>query len=115
LGILYFSTLQLIYGAGDVSPVLDSQFRYLSGIYFAVGIGMLIVVWRVERAWLLFAVLILAAFLGGIGRLVSLSEMGLPNAKQHIGMYLELATPLLLVWMWHLRRKSRQNPGRADT
>lgn len=103
---LYFGSTQLIHGAGDVSPALDSQFRYMSGLYVAIGIGMLWVAWKAEQAAALFTVLVLAAFLGGVGRLISLGDVGLPNPKQNLGMYVELSMPLLLLWLWAIRRNS---------
>ena len=103
---LYFGGMQLAYGAGDVSPALDSQFRYMSGLYVALGIGKLIVAWKAEQASLLFIVLILAAFLGGLGRLISLDAVGMPNPRQNLGMYIELSMPLLLIWLLALRRQS---------
>ncbi|NQX94924.1 MAG: DUF4345 domain-containing protein [Erythrobacter sp.] len=104
---LFFGVTQLIDGAGDVSPALDSQYRYMSGLYVAIGFGMLVVAWKAEQASLLATILILAAFMGGVGRLVSLGDVGMPNPRQHTGMYIELSMPILLVWLWALRRKSR--------
>ena len=101
---LYFGTTQLMDGAGAVSPALDSQYRYMSGLYITLGFGMLLVAWEAERAPLLAIVVIMAAFMGGIGRLVSLGEVGMPNPRQHTGMFIELSMPLLLVWLWALRR-----------
>ncbi|MEL6486828.1 MAG: DUF4345 domain-containing protein [Pseudomonadota bacterium] len=105
---LYFSTTQLIHGAGGVSPALDSQYRYMSGLYLAIGLGMLVVAWKAEKALSLAVILILAAFLGGVGRFISLNEVGMPNPGQYSGMYIELSMPLLLVWLWALRRKAKR-------
>ena len=103
---LFFGVTQLMDGAGDVSPALDSQYRYMSGLYVAIGLGMLVVAWKAEQASLLATILILAAFMGGVGRLISLGDVGMPNPRQHTGMYIELSMPILLVWLWALRRKS---------
>jgi len=105
---LYFSTTQLIHGAGGVSPALDSQYRYMSGLYLAIALGMLVVAWKAEKVFTLAVILILAAFLGGVGRLISLNEVGMPNPGQHTGMFIELSMPLLLVWLWIIARQVKR-------
>ncbi|MEM6857186.1 MAG: DUF4345 domain-containing protein [Pseudomonadota bacterium] len=105
---LYFGTTQMLEGAGSVSPALDSQYRYMSGLYIALGCGMLLVALQAERSPLLAIVVIMAAFMGGIGRLVSLGEVGMPNPRQHTGMFIELSMPLLLVWLWVISRQAKR-------
>jgi len=45
-----------------------------------------------------FRFLVLAIFIGGVGRLISYVQVGVPPTDGMIGMVLELGSPLLVLW-----------------
>ena len=55
----------------EAAPSLDSQFRYLSGIYIGLAVMMWVAIPRVERATVLIRLIALAFVLGGLGRVLS--------------------------------------------
>jgi hypothetical protein len=84
---------------GIGSADLDSQFRYLSGLLLAIGLGFASTVPRIEeqtgRFWLLTGIVVL----GGIGRLLALLTIGLPSPSMAAALVLELViTPGLALW-----------------
>ena len=101
---LAFGILGLAFGAGRISggaavtAELDSQFRYLSGWYFSLAMLCWWIAPRIERETTVFRIVCAAVFLGGIGRLVSLSAVGQPPAMMLGALALELGVPLLVVW-----------------
>jgi len=106
-----FGLINLFYGASQYMPAdqvtapIDSQFRYLSAIYVAVAVLIWWIIPQVERMTVPFRILVLGLFMGGVGRVISLSQYGEPLPQMVGGMYLELALPLLIVWQWLVARK----------
>ncbi|HEX8571315.1 MAG TPA: DUF4345 domain-containing protein [Allosphingosinicella sp.] len=91
---------EMLSGVGDSSPAdLDSHFRYLSGLLFAVGIAFASCIPGIERNTARFRLLALLVFVGGLGRLHSLASIGTPGAGHLFGLAMELgAVPLLVLW-----------------
>ncbi|HEX9947711.1 MAG TPA: DUF4345 domain-containing protein [Allosphingosinicella sp.] len=85
--------------ASPVPPDLDSHFRYLSGLLFAIGLGFASCIPGIERKTARFRLLALLVFIGGIGRLLSYLSIGTPGAGHVFGLVMELVTvPLLVLW-----------------
>ncbi len=59
-------------------PLLDSNLRFLSGVWFVVGIVVLATVRQIEKYFQLYLVVWSMIFVGGIGRLISIFVVGLP-------------------------------------
>ena len=92
----------------DVSVALDSHFRYLSGIFFALGLVFLSTVPAIEHMTKRFRLATALVFCGGLGRLLSLVLDGSPGAPHLVGLCLELVvTPLLAVWQARVARLSQ--------
>lgn len=84
---------------GPPSPELDSHFRFLSGIFLAIGIGWWTCIPRIETKTLRFRFLALLVVSGGAARLLSLLIAGPPAIWHLAGLGMELiAVPLLVVW-----------------
>lgn len=82
-------------GSGD----LDSHFRYLSGLLFAIGIGFASTVPRIEEQGGRFLLLTFIVMVGGIGRLLSLLSIGTPSPAMMAALVMELlVTPCLALW-----------------
>ena len=90
----------MLRGVGsDVPPNLDSHFRYLSGLLFAIGLGFASCIPRIEAKTLRFRLLALLVLVGGFGRLVSLISFGPPGEGHLFGLVMELiVVPLLVLW-----------------
>ena len=87
-------------GHAPVIPTdLDSHFRYISGIFFAVGIAFATCVPGIETKGPRFRLLGALVIAGGLSRLVSLVEVGVPSNGHLFGLAMELGVvPLLLLW-----------------
>ncbi len=100
---------------GAPGPVdLDSHFRYLSGIFLAVGLAFASTVPAIERRTARFRLLAALVVCGGAGRLLSLAAAGAPTAPHLAGLALELAVvPLLVVWQGAVARDHEGRSGGA--
>ena len=84
---------------GDVAPDLDSHFRYLSGLLFAIGVAFASCIPRIDRKTARFRLLALLVVIGGLGRLFGLLSSGVPGTGHVFGLAMELGTvPLLVLW-----------------
>jgi uncharacterized membrane protein YfcA len=92
-------------GAFAAPVPLDSHFRYLSGLLLAIGIGFWSTIPHIERQSARFRLLTALVVVGGLGRLVSLFELGPPDAPMVFGQAMELlVTPALAFWQARLAR-----------
>jgi len=88
---------------------LDSHFRYISGIFFAVGIAFASCVPRIEAKGSRLRLLGALVIAGGLSRLVSLAELGVPSKGHMFGLAMELGVvPLLLLWQAAFARRWRK-------
>lgn len=69
-----------IYAAAGlpVHALLDSNLRFLGGLWLVLGLAMFWVIPRIERETALFRVLWLMISVGGVGRLLSMALVGAP-------------------------------------
>ncbi|MGA9581789.1 MAG: DUF4345 domain-containing protein [Allosphingosinicella sp.] len=96
---------------GVTSPVpsdLDSHFRYLSGLLFAIGLAFASCIPGIEGKTARFRLLASLVFVGGLGRLFGLMTAGAPGAGHLFGLAMELGTvPLLVLWQARVARAIR--------
>jgi hypothetical protein len=93
---------------------LDSHFRYISGIFFAVGVAFATCVPRIERTGPRFRLLGALVVAGGLARLVSLASVGVPSQGHVFGFAMELgAVPLLMLWQAGFARRYDRNSSPA--
>ncbi len=98
-------------GAAGPTIDLDSHFRYLSGIFMALGVVFYSCVPAIERKGARFGLAAALVFAGGLGRLAGLLALGPPTWPHLAGLGLELgAVPALALWQ---RRVARQIGERA--
>ena len=93
-------------GGVEVSAGLDNQYRYFSGYYLSLFFGVWYVLRDIDTRGTVFRFLVLAIFIGGIGRLISYVQVGVPPADGMIGMVLELGSPLLVLWHRAIERSA---------
>jgi len=99
---------------------LDSHFRDISGIFFAVGIAFASCVPHIEARGDRFRLLGALVVCGGLSRIVSLLNVGAPSTGHLFGFAMELgAVPLLMLWQaafakrWAQARSSSIGGGGA--
>lgn len=90
--------LQMYLGEPDTSPRLDNVHRFMAGVYFSTGIINLWAALTIRRQGALVFLLALGVLLAGIGRLVSISQVGLPEpAAVWLGYLIpELLLPVIM-------------------
>lgn len=90
-----------------VPPDLASHFRYLSGIFFGVGLAFTTCVPAIERKTARFRLLGLLVVAGGLARLAGLAMAPAPSLGHQFGLVMELGvTPLLMLWQARVARRS---------
>jgi len=109
---LYFAGLGILNGAAELMPegtsaALDNQYRYNSGTYVAISLVIWYCIPQVERHFKLLAIVCIALVLGAVGRLISQNTIGAGTEQQFIGMIIEFASPILLIWQQLVARQSR--------
>lgn len=92
--------------AAPVPPDLDSHFRYLTGIFFVVGLAFASCVPSIERKGERFRLLGAMVIGGGLSRLLSLALVGAPSFGHRFGLAMELGVvPLLMIWQARVARR----------
>lgn len=86
--------LQMFLGQPDTSPRLDNVHRFMAGVYFSTGLINLWAATTIRKQGTLVYLLALGVLLAGIGRLLSISQVGLP---QPAGVWLGYLVPELLL------------------
>lgn len=94
-----------IYAAAGLPAhaLLDSNLRFLGGLWLVLGLSLFWLIPRIEHETVLFRVLWLMIFAGGVGRLLSMAVVG-PPPWPFIGFtLLEIAgAPLFIAWQARL-------------
>ncbi|OOG58113.1 DUF4345 family protein [Polaromonas sp. C04] len=71
--------LQMFLGQPDTLPRLDNVHRFMAGVYFSTGLINLWAAITIRQQGVLVYLLALGVLLAGVGRLVSISRVGLPK------------------------------------
>ncbi len=93
--------------------VLDSNLRFFSGVWLGVGGAAFWTVSGIERKGPMFRALWSMIFLGGLGRLLSILDAGLPPAPFLGVLLLELVGAPVFV-LWQLRIEAEYVAGAAS-
>ena len=105
LGIGGLGMIRGAEGLGAASTNLDSHLRYLSGIFFGLGLALLSCIPRIETMTVRFRWIAALVFIGGLARLGGVLTYDTPGRGHVVGLGLELVvTPLLVVWQARLAR-----------
>lgn len=96
-------------GVAHPIPIdLDSHYRYLSGLLLGIGIAFVAAIPRVESQRTLFRTLGFVILIGGLARLLSLIESGIPGPGHCFGLVMELVVvPLIVLWQARIERRCR--------
>ena len=76
---IFGGSLQMILGQPDTSPRLDNVHRFMAGVYLSTGLICLWAGLTIRQQGFLVYLLALGVLLAGVGRLVSISKVGLPK------------------------------------
>lgn len=86
--------LQMVLGQPDTTPRLDNVHRFLAGVYLGSGFISLWAAATIRRQGALVYLIALGVLLAGLGRLVSIAQVGLP---QPAAVWLGYLIPELLL------------------
>ncbi|QJB68846.1 DUF4345 domain-containing protein [Parasphingorhabdus halotolerans] len=89
-------------GGADAAAALDNQYRYLAGVYIAVGAMILYSAGDVKGRAILLRFALLGWVLGAVGRMVSWASLGEPASWQVSGLAIELIVPAVMI-LWQAR------------
>lgn len=111
---MFGGTLQLYLGQPETTPRLDNVHRFMAGVYLATGVISLWAAITIRRQGELVYLLALGVLLAGAGRLVSISQVGLPEpAAVWLGYLVpELLLPVVIV-LAHRRTSGSRPRGEA--
>ncbi len=109
LGILSFipiiiGILGIMLGVGRFLPDnlitanFDSHYRYLSAYYLSLGIIAWWIIPSIEKHTTIIRILCSVIFMGGLARLISMYQVGIPDTSAVLFTCLELLFPLLSLW-----------------
>ncbi len=102
---IFIASLHVVFGpacipgAVPVNATMDSEDRFYATLFLAYGAALLWCVKGVERKGVYVRLLALTFFVGGLARIVSIFTVGLPNAFFITMTVLELALPVVILFM----------------
>lgn len=91
---------EMIFNADSIlRGFADNQYRFAFGVFFAQGLALLFFLRNIERNATVFRFVVLALFIGGLGRLSNILEFGLVDSQVVGPTVIELViVPLLALW-----------------
>ena len=103
---IFGGALQMYLGQPDTAPRLDNVHRFMAGVYFSTGVINLWAAITIRQQGTLVYLLALGVFLAGVGRLLSISKVGLPEPAAVWLGYLapELILPFIIAMAHHRGR-----------
>jgi hypothetical protein len=95
---IFGGSLQMYLGQPDTTPRLDNVHRFMAGVYLSTGFISLWAAITIRQQGTLVYLLALGVLLAGVGRLVSMAHVGLPQPTALWLGYLipELALPFVI-------------------
>lgn len=113
---IYFGTIGLVQGAARFMPEAavtanaDSQIRNMFGWYFALPALLIYMIPRIEHVGAVFRITACTIAFGGLMRLVSMWDVGLPDTQRFIVLALEFAVLALIPWQAAIARQGQASP-----
>jgi len=97
---------------GQAAPDLLSHYRYLSGLFFGLGLVLLSCVPRIESRIVRFRWAAGAIVCGGLARLLGIALGDGPSSAHLVALGAELGlTPLLVLWQARVMRRCTPPPA----
>ena len=106
-------TLQLALGQPGTTPRLDNVHRFMAGVYFSTGLINLWAGLTIRRQGTLVYLLAFGVLMAGVGRLVSITRVGLPEpAAVWLGYLIpELLLPVIIAVAHRVRPRVAAEPA----
>ncbi|WP_280151335.1 DUF4345 family protein [Piscinibacter sp. XHJ-5] len=103
-------SLQMYLGQPQTAPRLDNVHRFMAGVYLSTGIISFWAAMTIRQQGVLVYLLALGVLLAGIGRLVSISQVGIPEpAAVWLGYLVpELLLPIVIAAAHRATRRDGQ-------
>jgi Domain of unknown function (DUF4345) len=79
----------------QVTPLLDSEFRFLSALALALAGILIWMIPRIEAKTPLVMIIALITLVGGLARVYSIFQLGMPPPKALIATGVELVVPII--------------------
>ena len=96
-------------GFGD--PLLNSQIRFFGAIWLGIGVLLFVFLSDISKYSFLLRISLGIVFLGGLGRVVSIVQFGLPSTVEGAAFVVSVTAieiigmPLLFWWHSHVTRQ----------
>jgi hypothetical protein len=98
-----------MFGVDTATGAADSQYRYLSGLLFGIGILFLTTVPRIETSTARFRLLAIIVIVGGLGRLSGIMLNRDVDVSSLFALGMELGvTPTFLLWQARVAARRRR-------
>jgi Domain of unknown function (DUF4345) len=101
---------QAVVEPAQVTPMLDSEFRFLSALAIVLAGILIWIIPRVETQTPLVRIIALGTLVGGLARLWSIAQVGMPPQKALIATGIELVLPVIVLLIQYLI--ARQQPAK---
>ena len=88
----------------SVTANFDSHYRYLTGYYLSLSLLVWWIIPQIEKHKTVLRIVCGGIFFGGIGRIISMTQIGIPGFGGIAFTGLELMLPLLCIWQAKLPR-----------
>ena len=103
---LFGGTVQMLLGQPETTPRLDNLHRFMGGVYLSTGVISLWAAITIRQQRTLVYLIAFAVLMAAVGRLVSISKVGLPEpAALWLGYLIpELVFPVIITvahWATH--------------
>ncbi|MBT2305169.1 DUF4345 domain-containing protein [Variovorax paradoxus] len=103
---LFGGTVQLVMGQPEATPRLDNLHRFMGGVYLSMGVISFWTALTIRQQGTLDYLIAFAVLMAAVGRLVSISKVGLPEpASLWLGYLIpELGFPIIIAsahWATH--------------
>jgi uncharacterized protein DUF4345 len=111
---VFGGTLQMYLGQPDTSPRLDNVHRFMAGVYLSTGVISFWAAITIRQQGTLVYLLALGVLFAGVGRLVSISQVGLPEpAAVWLGYLIpELLLPVVIAMAHMAAHRNVSHVGR---
>ncbi len=103
---IFGGTLQMYLGQPDTTPRLDNVHRFMAGVYLSTGFISFWTAFTIQQQGALVYLIALGVLCAGVGRLISISIVGLPEpAAVWIGYLVpELSLPFVIAISHYISR-----------
>src|SRR4051812_8702317 len=91
---MFGGAVQMFLGQPDTSPRLDNVHRFMAGVYLSTGLISLWAALTVRQQGFLVYLIAFGVLMAGVGRLVSIAKVGLPEPR---AVWLGYLVPELLL------------------